>query len=186
MENNTNFTNPTPPIDNTTTTNSTPLIHKRFWGPSTFGLIILMFFFTFIDIKCNTVSLGKVKGYELATGYHLNTSGGDKHREKPNLFAAGALLMAAVGFGLGFIKAKPGSFAKIICGFLGFLNMVLLYLTIQYDMHKANKNSDSSSVLSKDINIHVDFEMAFWFALLLFIGAIVLGIMQLIKKPKSS
>src|SRR5687767_15492005 len=80
-------------------------IHKRFIGPTTFGLIVLMFFFTFIDIKCNGVSLGTVKGYELATGYSLTKHDDTKHNEKPNIYAAAAMFFAVIGFGLGFIKA---------------------------------------------------------------------------------
>jgi hypothetical protein len=153
-------------------------IYKRPVAPVTFGLIVLMFFFTFIDIKCNGVSLGTVKGYELATGYHVGKGSGDETKHKdPNVYAAMALLLAALGCGLSFLRARPGSLAKLICGAAGFLSMVILYLSLKQDAHQANADSMSSS-----IKISIDFQLAFWIALGLFLFATILGILSLRKK----
>jgi hypothetical protein len=178
-ENSTNFGGELPPpIQTSNNLEKTGFLYKRPVGPVTFGLIVLMFFFSFIDIKCNTVSLGKVKGYELATGYHLGTGSGDQSKhQQPNVYAAMALLLAAAGCGLSFLKARPGSWAKLICGAAGFLSMIVLFLSLKRDEHKANLDSVSST-----IKITIDFQLAFWIALFLFLFGAILGILSLIKK----
>ncbi len=158
-------------------------LYKRPVGPVTFGLIILMFFFSFIDIKCNNMSLAKIKGYQLATGYSLEKGSGEgDHKQHPNLFAAGALFLGLLGFGLAFVRSKPGSVMKIVCGFLGFMNMALLFISLKYDVAKSNRSSSSDNPFGGSIKISIDFQLAFWIALLLFIFGGVLGILELRKK----
>src|SRR5262245_2738005 len=49
-------------------------LKEKFLSPSCFGLIILCFFLTFIDIKCNDVQLANVKGIDFVTGSQISSN----------------------------------------------------------------------------------------------------------------
>ena len=41
------------------------------------GIAILLFFLPFVDVKCNTMSLQTVSGFELATGFEIKKTDSD-------------------------------------------------------------------------------------------------------------
>lgn len=102
-----------------------------------FAVGVLLFFMPFIDIKCNNMSLKKVSGFELATGFQMkknssnnpflndmntgNDEGGNKtsaksEKKDPNLFAMIALGLGVLGLGLSFVRSKAAMGGAMVIG----------------------------------------------------------------------
>src|SRR4030095_6477648 len=104
----------------------------------TFGIGILLFFMPFVDIKCNSITLQKVTGAELATGFEIKGPGsdntvvgdfekmddkkGDVHfregKNDPNIFALVALAMAVLAFIFSLVDSKKALTGAVIAGAL--------------------------------------------------------------------
>jgi len=93
-----------------------------------FAIAVLLFFMPFIDIKCNSMSLQTVSGFQLATGFKMKNSGSDNsslndkitddtksksrsdsEKKDPNFYALIALALGVLGLGLSLTKSKPAS-----------------------------------------------------------------------------
>lgn len=139
-----------------------------------FAVAVLLFFMPFVDIKCNNMSLQKVSGIELATGFKMkNNSSGNSFlddikpdkadeaitktttqsdKKDPNLFALVALGLGVVGLGLSFTNAKSALGGAMVTGIASagaLIGMMLdLKKKVKMDMpNLGNKDTDSGSGL---------------------------------------
>lgn len=122
--------------------------------PSTVAFLVasLLFFMPFIDIKCNTISLQTVSGFQLATGFKMKNNSSnslfddvktDKVDEKitktttntdkknPNLYAMIALGLGVLGMLLSFTKIKAAVAIAMVAGIAGAGAMIGLMLDIK-------------------------------------------------------
>ncbi|MBK9636556.1 MAG: hypothetical protein IPO63_01575 [Bacteroidetes bacterium] len=110
----------------------------KMFSPATFGIVIICFFFSFFDLKCNNQVVYSVKGIDLVTGVNdpgkSNIFGGETNRtENPkgqkSIWAIIAITCALLGILAYATKYKDNH--RLICGFAGggFCSMILLGLT---------------------------------------------------------
>ncbi|MBN8878579.1 MAG: hypothetical protein J0I32_13625 [Sphingobacteriales bacterium] len=165
--------------------NSTPRIKT----PSTiaFAIGVLLFFMPFIDIRCNDMSLQKVNGAELATGFKIKgpdsgnsfldgfgngerktkTGFSSNDKKDPNVYALAALALGALGLLLSFSNARLGGIGGVLTGSLAAASLIGLLIDIKRQI-KADlslKNGDAG------IKIAVDFTPWFYLAVVSFIVA---------------
>jgi hypothetical protein len=100
-----------------------------------FAIAVLLFFMPFIDIKCNSMSLQTVSGFQLATGFKMKNSGSDNsflndkktdetnsksrtdsEKKDPNFYALLALALGVLGLGLSFTTSKPALGSALVAG----------------------------------------------------------------------
>jgi hypothetical protein len=170
--------------------------------PSTvaFAVGILLFLMPFVDVKCNNVSLQKINGVELATGFQMKnkpsdnsfmndlkspvadegitkaTTGTDK--KDPNLYALAALLLGALGLILSLVNAKTTTGAAMITGVLSAGAMIGLLLDIKKQAKIDVPNLGETQTTNNGLNlgdmkmgITVDFTPWFYISLIAFLAA---------------
>jgi hypothetical protein len=161
----------------------------------TFGVGILLFFMPFVDIKCNSITLQKVTGAELATGFEIKGPGSDntvvgdfermdnkraqahfrEGKNDPNIFALIALIMGALAFILSLFAGKNALTAAVITGALTVAALIGAMIDIkrkvQVDMPDIMNNSAESAKSKNDMYISVGFTPWFYVATLAFIVA---------------
>ena len=149
-----------------------------------FAIGVLLFFLPFIDIKCNNMSLQKVNGVELATGFHIkgpdsndsfagtfeNSTDNNKLKKKedrkdPNVFALAALVLGVAGFLLSMLNNKAGAGGGLVTGALATVAMIGLLIDIKADIN------DQLLGKEPDISIAVEFTAWFFLSLLSFLAA---------------
>ncbi|HSV12528.1 MAG TPA: hypothetical protein VLI68_17260 [Hanamia sp.] len=158
------------------------LAKKRSIIPLAFAVIIIFFFFSFVDFKCNSVKVASLTGMNMVTGTHIKTAAdnfssdnyfnsldnnrapvenkGDK--VEPNLWAIVALLSAVGGFAAYYKKIKKESLAGTAAGAIGIISLLILRSAIK------NKISDQSGGM---VPIEIDFLFGYWASLLAFFMA---------------
>lgn len=123
--------------------------------PSSVAFVVgvLLFFMPFIDIKCNNMSLQKVSGFELATGFQMkkDNSGNSflndlkspvadqeitkttskTEKKDPNLFAMVALGLGVLGVLLSFTNAKAGIGFAMVTSILATASLIALFIDIK-------------------------------------------------------
>lgn len=142
-----------PSIDNITS--------RRQVIPVSFALAILFFFFTFCDFKCGEQKIGSVSGINLVTGTELHTpnmfSGTETKGNKipANIWAILAFGAAIVGLGAFLMKEKREDLIGASAGAIGAGALIILHLTV-------------NAAIKKDAEgrIEVDFQFAYWCALI--------------------
>ena len=156
--------------------------------PSTiaFAIGIVLFFMPFVDIQCNNMSLQKVSGAELATGFKIKSPGtgnslfdgldkmggeskttvssGDK--KDPNVYALAALALGGIGLLLSITNAKLGGIGGVLTGALSAASLIGLWIDIRHQL-KTDIGMDNQT----DINIAVEFTPWFYLAIVSFITA---------------
>ena len=180
MNNNSSPANPAPMPQNVSEVLNT-LATKRSVIPIAFALIIIFFFFSFVDFKCNSMKVASLSGINLVTGTHVKTAADnfssdnylnsiDNNRTnpaqnagekvEPSLWAILALLMAIGGFVAFYKKIKSESLAGTAAGAIGFVSLLILRSAIK------NKISEQSGGM---VPIEIDFLFAYWASLLAFL-----------------
>jgi hypothetical protein len=170
-----------------------------------FGIAILLFFLPFVDIKCNTMHLQTVSGFELATGFDIkeqeennslfNTEVdiNNNKRENPNAFALAALVLGVAGFALAFANNKTGGTGGVITGTLAAIALTGLYIDIKNDTRIQNTNSSGEEAtgfekfgqrLAEGMKISVDFTPWFYIAVVILLAAAFMSYkrMQTVKQ----
>jgi hypothetical protein len=157
--------------------------------PSSIAFLIgaLLFFLPFLEIKCNNMSLQKLTGAELATGYKIkgpgsqntlfegllneNTTGkpaiAKDDNKQPNLFALSALALGALGLILSFTNIKAAGIGGLLTGALAAGSLIGLMIDV-YRQLKAEMNFGE---VKSDVNITVDFTPWFYLSVISFIAA---------------
>jgi hypothetical protein len=156
--------------------------------PSTiaFAVGILLFLFPFIDIRCNSMSLQKVTGAELATGFKIdgpgssntlfnglekttgpggNISSTKNDKKDPNVYALVALALGAVGLLLSLSNLKAGGIGGLLTGALSAAALLGLLIDVRRQL-KAD-----IGVMDSSINIAVDFTPWFYISVISFVVA---------------
>ncbi len=180
MNNNSSPANPATTPQNVSEVLNT-LATKRSVILIAFALIIIFFFFSFVDFKCNSMKVASLSGINLVTGTHVKTAADnfssdnylnsiDNNRTnpaqnagekvEPNLWAILALLMAIGGFVAFYKKIKSESLAGTAAGAIGFVSLLILRSAIK------NKISEQSGGM---VPIEIDFLFAYWASLLAFL-----------------
>jgi hypothetical protein len=152
------------------------------FSPAAFVIIIFCFFLPFVNITCGGQTVVSLTGIKLVTGTEIKPQGifdqknmpdnpaeqqKDKFKMDENIdsqpMALLALIMAAAGLALSFIRKKITTLIGMIASILGAAFMLLL---------KANLDGD----LPSEAQMVVDIEFLFWYwlALIMFIAGAVL------------
>jgi hypothetical protein len=157
------------------------LAKKRSIIPVAFALVIIFFFFGFVDFKCNSVKVASLSGINLVTGTHVKTPSDDLlndnafnslidnrnlprnegQKVEPNFWAILALLMAIGGLAAFYKKIKKESLAGAAAGAIGFISLLILRSAIR------NKVGEQAG----GIQVDVDFLLSYWASLLAFFAA---------------
>jgi len=130
-----------------------------------FAAGVLLFFMPFIDIKCNNMSLKKVSGFELATGFQMKKNSSDNpflndmktgndegaaktstksEKKEPSMFAMIALGLGVLGLGLSFVKSKAAMGGAIVTGIGAAGSLIGLMLDVKKKI-KADMSSMGGS-----------------------------------------
>lgn len=149
---------------------------KRPFIPFSFGAAIVLFFFTFCDLKCtNGQHLASIKGINLVTGTSIDkpsVSGNsffgmsnvsdepEKQSVKPNFWAILAFFSAIGGLFVFFKRHPKEDFLGTIAGGVGVVSLFFLWL----------KLSAHSAQLAAT-QLYLIIRPAFWFTILAFIVA---------------
>jgi hypothetical protein len=169
--------------------------------PSTvaFGIGILLFFMPFVDIKCNSMTLQKVTGVQLATGFEVKGPGSDDSLEgdlnkmgndeievnkegetnDPNVFALVALGLGIIGLVLSLLDNKGAATIAVITGALATAALIGAMIDIKRKVrldipeitNKARNTGGLGRFSDKDVFISIDFTAWFYIAILAFIAA---------------
>ena len=171
------------------------LFGSPFLSSGAFLVGILLFFMPFLEIKCNTVSVVKITGVNLATGYDIKGPGNDNTmfgrmesftgssetgKREPYEYALVALSFGIAGFLLSLLKGKVGSFSAIIFGIFGFCTMIVMMIDIQRDV-----KNQGNSVFDTDYPLKIEAEFSIWYFLVMFLFAVgaVLGFLRTKRDP---
>lgn len=158
------------------------LAKKRSLIPIAFALIIIFFFFSFVDFKCNSMKVASLSGINLVTGTRIKTdsdnllndnnfnslndnsnlSEGGRQKVEPNFWAILALLMAIAGLAAFYKKIKQESLAGTAAGAIGFISLLVLRSAIR------NKVGEQTGGM---VQVDIDFLFAYWASLLSFLAA---------------
>jgi len=124
-----------------------------------FLALIICFFFPFFAISCEGKEIKTFSGMQLVTGTTVdNTIDGTKEKVKPQGYAVVALLAAAFGLLVSFLKTKLKEILNLIAGGVGFISLLLL-------------KSDLASQAAKD-QLTIESRFGFYLTLILFIISI--------------
>jgi hypothetical protein len=164
-----------------------------------FGIGVLLFFMPFVDIKCNSMTLQKVTGVQLATGFEVKGPGSDNslvgdfdkmdddkmevntgvEKNDPNTFALVALGLGVMAFVLTLVDSKGSISGAVITGALASAALIGAMIDIKRKVRLdipeiTNKARDSGGLgrfSDKDVFISIDFTAWFYIAILAFIAA---------------
>ena len=166
-----------------------------------FGIAVLLFFMPFIDIKCNSLTLQKVSGAQLATGFKIKSPGSDNtlvgsfekmdkgdsqvrrsgEENDPNIFALAALGLGIFAFVLSLVDKKGAVTGAGITGILAAVSLMATLIDIKRKVkmdlpEMGNKAKDSGATdfekLGNSMSIAVDFTAWFYIAVIAFaVGA---------------
>lgn len=157
--------------------------------PSTiaFAIGVLLFFMPFVDIQCNNMSLQKVNGAELATGFKIKgpdsgnsfleglnkddsnsrTSLTSNDKRDPNVYALAALVLGALGLLLSISNARLGGIGGVLTGSLAAASLIGLLVDIRRQVSADIGLKDGGA----NIKIAVEFTPWFYLAVVSFIAA---------------
>ena len=149
---------------------------------TSFVIAVLVFLMPFLDIRCNEMSLKKINGVELATGYQIDSPGKNNsllgglenketgsfsknEKKESNMYAMAALLIGAVGLVLSLLNAKTAMAAASATGALAAVALIGLMVDINRQV------SSQQAEQSKDVVISVNFTVWFYLSVLAFLAA---------------
>jgi hypothetical protein len=159
------------------------LAKKRTVIPIAFALIIIFFFFGFVDFKCNSVKVASLSGFNMVTGTHIkspsdnlfnadsfnpynsnrNNARQDPGKKvEPNIWAILAFVVAIGGVAAFYKKIKKESLAGAAAGAIGFISLLLLRFAIK---EKVGEQGGGM------IQVEINFLFAYWASLFLFFTA---------------
>lgn len=152
---------------------------KRSLIPILFAMVIVFFFFNFFTISCGEQKVGSVSGINLVTGTELKKhdmfSGKEtKGEEIPSsIWAIIAFSAAIVGLGVFLIKEKREALIGTGAGAIGFGSLIILQFAIKSAIEEKGEGA-----------IHVDYEFAYWGALVAMGMAGIISYLRMQKTTK--
>ena len=149
---------------------------------TSFVIALLVFLMPFLDIRCNEMSLKKINGVELATGYQIDSPGNSnsifgglekketssfskKEKKESNIYALAALLIGVTGLALSLLNVKTAMAAAAATGGLAAASLIGLMLDINRQV------SSEQAAQSKNVVISVNFTVWFYLSVLAFLAA---------------
>ncbi len=176
--------------------------------PSTLSFIagILLFFMPFLDIKCNDLSLQKVSGINLATGFELKSTSsnslfgginealpgqmnsriGKSDTREANQYAVIALLAGVAGFILSLLAFRGRGLLGVLLGGGAAIALILLMVDVKKTVNAQMPQSSLSDQMDMNMRVAVEFTPWFYLAVLLFALAAYFSYKSLKSKPPSS
>jgi hypothetical protein len=154
----------------------------------TLAIAIVLFFMPFLDIKCNNMSLQKISGLELATGFSVKSSNDsflgnlDKldntgsstspkgQKKDPNIYALAALGFAVLGLILSLLAGKAGGIGAMLTSIVGAVSLILLLVDIKSDI-----KTEIGDASRDGVSISVDFTPVFYITIIVFLAAAYFG-----------
>lgn len=163
--------------------------------PMAFAAVVVLFFFSFVNFKCNGSKVASITGFNLVTGTNLKTpmsglddmsgyfNGGNtagqsqsKGEKVPsNTWAILAFISAIAGAAVFYKKAKKEALIGFIIGIVGTVSLLVLRWTV-----KSTVESQVNGMMS----IEVDFAFGYWVSLLMFIIGGGISYLRLRKLPE--
>ncbi|HVZ55995.1 MAG TPA: hypothetical protein VG870_05000 [Chitinophagaceae bacterium] len=161
--------------------------------PSTllFAAGVLFFLLPFLDIQCNGVSLVRVSGLNLATGFELagtrahtvigsmqrmmpdepmsRSYRGDTHQANP--YAVSALLAGVLGLLLSFLKFRGSNLLAGLLGAGAALSLAGLMVDIHAKVGAQIGRAPAGGDAGLDVQVAVVYTPWFYLAILVFAGA---------------
>lgn len=165
--------------------------NRRTLAPVSFGVAIILFFFSFMDISCNGQHLVSVSGMEMVIGKkiqekdsndlfggafsnELNSGGQDI---QPNSFAILALLAAMGGLGVFLMKHRLEAPLGLAAGVTGaWLLLILRWSTL------ASLDLQFGEEMGEMMVMDVKFTLAFWLCVLALVFAGLVSFLRLSKQ----
>jgi len=139
--------------------------------PGVLLLGLLCFFFTFASVSCNGQPLVAITGIQMVTGSSVSAPqmfGPPKvHQIPPEPSVIVAFLCGIAALGLSFLPGKKTIFIPV-----GLSTTALIALFI------FKSNLDSEAMRQTGGMIHPEFGNGFWGAVLFYLGALVLGVVE--------
>jgi hypothetical protein len=162
-----------------TTTINSGIFGTKIPSSVAFIVAVLLFFLPFVDIKCNDISLQKVSGIELATGFNIKGPGSDNslfgnvekntgakgEKKDPYVYALVALALGVGGFLLSLINKKTTAFGGIIMGALGTAAMIGMMIDIKADIKGEGLGTEDG------VKVAVEFTLWFFVTIIAFLAA---------------
>lgn len=160
---------------------------KKF-SPAIFGLIILCFFFPFVNLSCSGQTVISLTGFQLITGAEYsekNMLGQDMFGEMNNAevkeekeieaqpLALFAFLTAFAGLAVSFIRKKITALLSLVISVLGAVFLILLKINI-----------DGDAQINGQGVIELEYQAGYWLTLLLFIIAAIIYWFMFNEKKK--
>lgn len=187
------------PTANYTTTSPRGLFGTKLPSSISFLVGILLFLLPFVEIKCNTLSIQKLTGFELATGYHLKSPGNDNtlvgtlentdfgkgsntainDKRDANIYALIAMALGVLGLVFSLTQSKAGISAAMICGGLAVAGLIALFVDVRSQVSSELKGGD----MQMGTIIRVDFTPWFYISLLAFLAAVVFSYRRMKPNP---
>jgi hypothetical protein len=168
---------PETPAENTLDT----IAKNRTFIPLAFALVIIFFFFSFCDFKCNSMKVASLTGINLVTGTSIQADpsgmlgnnpfgsmdGNQRNQVQdkgqkvdPNIWAILALLAAIGGVFAFYKKISKESLAGTAAGAVGFISLIILQSAIKSEVGKQGGGM---------VQIEIEFLFGYWASLLAFL-----------------
>lgn len=142
-------------------------------SPTIFGLALILFLLPWVNVSCSGQKVATFSGADLAIGktVEIPQAFGPAKQEKTREGRATIALIAGIA-GILFGPLGKGrrveAIAAAVCGGIGSISLYLL------------KSSMDSEIAAKSYGmISVDYQFSFWLAMLFFLGAGIVNILDL-------
>jgi hypothetical protein len=138
-------------------------------SPAVFGIIIICFFFPFMDISCSGQKVISFSGIQMVTGTTIEKPAmfGEKtENEKidPEPLAIATLIFVIAGFLLSFIKKRKSAILPAILAVISIITLLMLRAKIDNDILRQGEGV-----------IQVAYIFGFWSILFFLIIAVLLN-----------
>ncbi len=160
----------------------------RFGATGLFLAAFLLFFAPWVSVSCGGVELANVSGWDLAWGNEAETSAGvgdnagvddeddasatiaEESGGDPEFWALVALGASGVGLALVGLRGRRGALGRAVAGLVGGIGLIALQIKMEGDFDAAIAESASEDL---DITtlVSLNWETAYWLALLAFLAA---------------
>lgn len=146
---------------------------KKF-SPGFYGVIILCFLLPFVNLSCSGQEIMSLSGLQLITGSEVKADGmldglsnmgetQENDEVDPQPLALFALISAAAGLGLSFIRIKMIALLNVVLSVLGFIFLILLKINLDGEVELSGQNV-----------ITLDYQLGYWLAVIIFLGSAVI------------
>ena len=185
-----------------------------FFSPTFFGLVLMSFFLTFFDLKCNKESLAKVTGIDLVTGKNIDMpslgdefedafsaddkddddnsekkSTSSKKQAKNESFDVPSNMFAIVALILALVGMAayfvPNKKNSQIISFLAGIVGIMSLIILKSNLENKMNQSLPGKSDTPGLNISADLEIGFYLAIFFFAAAAIWNIIALNQQKET-